>query len=64
MDKLREFELEREKRMYNLMSFELFDLLDPKREMKVLHEDLKYLNEIKNLDTTPLYDSKNKKGAI
>jgi hypothetical protein len=51
MDKLREFHSEREKRMYNLMSYELFDLLDPKREMKIMNEDLRYFQELEDLPT-------------
>ena len=55
MDEIRRMQSEREKAFYNLMSLEVFDLLDPKREVKVMLDDIERGKLIENWDTTPVY---------
>ena len=55
MDRIKQFELERDKKFYNIMSLEVFDHLDPKTELKIRHEDLKFKQKLDNWNTTPVY---------
>lgn len=50
MDYIQKLHLEREKKFYNIMSLEIYDILDPKREVKIKHEDMKYKKWLLNYD--------------
>lgn len=44
MDHIQKTTFRKRKKFYNIMSLEIYDILDPKREVKVKHEDMEYKN--------------------
>lgn len=50
MDHIQKLSLEREKKFLNIMTLEIFDHLDPKRELKINCEERNYINWLRKYD--------------
>lgn len=57
MNKLRELEHTRSKKLYNLMSEDIFNLMNPKQEIEIHESEMKLLKWLKNFDVSTKTDS-------